>query len=375
MTRPLKLLHVLGARPQFIKFFPVQEAIRKAAAHVAITSRVLHTGQHYDYRMSKIFFDDLGLQEPDYHAEVGSGTHGRQTALVLERVEDVLREDSPDVVVVYGDTNSTLGGALAAAKLHIPVAHVEAGLRSRNKRMPEEINRVLTDHLSTFLFCPSSTAVTNLEREGFPIGPAGSDALPDADHPRVVMSGDVMYDVLRHTEASADERSGIIQELGLDGTPYMLLTLHRAENTDDRDALRRIISFVNSVTDGCEVIFPVHPRTTLAYRAAGGRFSDRVRMIEPRGHFDMVRLLKGATRVLTDSGGLQKEAYWLQVPCITLREETEWVETVESGWNVLYHDYPSTREPERETRAYGEGDAATTIVETLCAAHAVETCA
>lgn len=229
----MKLLHIIGARPQFIKYFPMEQAILKVGA--AVENRVVHTGQHYDFHMSQIFFEELGLHEPDHHLGVGSGSHGRQTALVLERVESVLMKEWPDLVVVYGDTNSTLGGALAAAKLHIPVAHVEAGLRSFNKKMPEELNRIMTDYLSTWLFCPSKAAILNLAAEGFNVsGPHGYEH-PDVDRPAVVFSGDVMCDMFLQALTIAQKRSRILDQLDLAPHTYSLLTLHRAENTDNPD--------------------------------------------------------------------------------------------------------------------------------------------
>lgn len=365
---PLTIAHVLGARPQFIKYFPVQQACAPLAAAGRIDSRVLHTGQHYDYRMSKIFFDELGIRPPDVHLEVGSGPHGQQTGRVLERVEAVLKDTKPDLVVVYGDTNSTLGGALAAAKLHIPVAHVEAGLRSRRKHMPEEINRVLTDHVSTFLFCPSDTAVSNLAREGLSRDAAGRMP-PDADRPQVVLAGDVMYDVLLHSVEIAKHTSRILEQLCLAPQEYTLLTLHRAENTDDPGTLAHLVQFINDVTSG-PVIFPMHPRTAGVYGTCGTRLAERIRVIEPLGHFDLVTLLSHARAVFTDSGGMQKEAYWLRVPCVTLRDETEWVETIESGWNTLYRDFPSDRPRHQSTSAYGDGRAAHAMVSSLVAAYA-----
>ena len=230
--------------------------------------------------------------------------------------------------------------------------------------MPEEINRILADHVSTLLFCPSPTAVRNLEREGFA---TTADAhAPTVDRARVVMSGDAMYDVLLHAMAIAEKRSTVLARLGLAGRRYRMLTIHRAENTDDRDTLRRLVAFVNRVTAGDDVIFPMHPRTAGAYEACGERLSSNVRIIEPLGYFDLVAVLKDASQLLTDSGGLQKEAYWLRVPCVTLRNETEWVETVESGWNTLYQDYPSSRRPTPATDAYGDGHAAEQMVRELC---------
>jgi UDP-GlcNAc3NAcA epimerase len=357
---PLRLTHVIGARPQFIKYAPVQRAI-DALPPGAVENAVVHTGQHYDYRMSQVFFDDLGIRVPDVHLEVGSGPHGRQTALVLERLETALLAARPDVLVVYGDTNSTLGAALAGAKLHVPIAHVEAGLRSYRKQMPEEQNRVLTDHLSTWLFCPSVRAVENLAREGFAetAGPAAAGA----DSPAVVLVGDVMHDALLHGVAMADQRSTILDTLGLGARGYTLLTIHRAENTG-ADTLAAVVDFVNTATSG-EVILPMHPRLEAAYAACPVRFAARVRTIPPLGYFDLLKLLQSAREVFTDSGGLQKEAYWLQVPCVTLRDETEWTETVASGWNTLYRDYPDDRHRAPAADAYGHPGAAEAIVSTL----------
>lgn len=359
----MKLLHIIGARPQFIKYFPVQRAMDQARRRKAsLTSVLVHTGQHYDYKMSQVFFDELGIRPPDHHLETGSGNHGHQTALVLQKTEDVLLKEKPDIVVVYGDTNSTLGGALAAAKLHIPVAHVEAGLRSYNKAMPEEINRVLTDHLSTYLFCPSQVAVDNLAAEGIP-----PDARrPASITPTVSIVGDVMYDLLLHALAIAKEKSKILEHLNIRPGQYNLLTLHRAENTDDPDRLDAVIDFVNDVTPEIPVLFPMHPRMTRAYAASRKRFKNNIRIIEPLGYFDLLMALQNATCLLTDSGGMQKEAYWLQVPCITLRDQTEWVETVQDGWNVLWHNYRKGYRPRTNTRAYGDGHAAEKIIEMLC---------
>ncbi len=362
---PFRLLHVIGARPQFIKYFPLQQAIRRAAAKWSVENRVIHTGQHYDYRMSKIFFDELGILEPDFHLEVGSGRHGQQTALVLQRVEEVLVNEKPDVVIVYGDTNSTLGGALAAAKRHVPVAHIEAGLRSFSKKMPEEVNRVLTDHVSTYLFCPSETAVANLRREGFSPDTSQSIRMPDVDHPLVALAGDVMFDMLLHASGYAEKKSRILAELKIEPKAYDLLTLHRAENTDEPRRLEEIITFVNDVTAGTPVLFPMHPRMSGVYEEVQKPFAENVRIIEPLGYFDLLTALKNAGRLLTDSGGMQKEAYWLQVPCITLRDETEWVETVQSGWNILFRDYHGEHRRTERPQAYGDGYAADKIVHSI----------
>jgi len=371
----MKLLHILGARPQFIKYFPIQTAIKKKAAQYDLLNLLVHTGQHYDYRLSKIFFDELGIEAPAYHLGVGSGNHGEQTALVLQKVEEVLCIEKPDMVVVYGDTNSTLGGALAAAKLHITVAHIEAGLRSFNKQMPEEINRVLTDHLSSLLFCPSETAVNNLKNEGIK-----NNRRQDRHHeailsnpvrdqkPLAINVGDVMYDMCRHTVRVAREKSCILNELSLAGKEYDLLTLHRAENTNNIDILEGMVYFLNEATAGRRVIFPMHPRMVKVYQQIRVKLADHVKIIEPLGYLDLLMLLNYAERVFTDSGGMQKEAYWLKVPCITMREETEWLETVSSGWNILYRDYRGRHHPNTdEVNAYGDGTAADRIVDMLLA--------
>lgn len=375
------IIHIVGARPQFVKYFAVSNAIRTfAAAHTESISDVLvHTGQHYDYSMSKIFFDELGIKEPEFHLEVGSGPHGEQTAKVLQRFEETLSAVKPACVLVYGDTNSTLGGALAAVKLHIPVCHVEAGLRSYNKSMPEEINRILTDHSSTVLFCPSDSAVDSLRKEGFTkIANNGKlvseqkvaqeivSSKIDLDNPLVVNVGDVMYDVLLHATAIAEKRSAILQQLQLTPKKFFLLTLHRAENTDNPQGFAEIINFVNTISVETPVIFPMHPRTKNVYERSGKKFGRNVRIIEPAGYFDVLTLLKNSTLLLTDSGGMQKEAYWLQTQCVTLRKETEWVETLEGGWNILFTNFTHrTPASGRQSPVYGDGKAAEKIVAVL----------
>jgi len=306
----MKILSVVGARPQFVKCAPVSREIRKVHEEVLV-----HTGQHYDYLLSEVFFRDLGIPAPDHHLEIGSGSHGVQTGRMLAAIEELIAKEEPDLVLVYGDTNSTLAGALAAAKMHVPVAHVEAGLRSFDRRMPEEVNRVLTDHCSDLLFCPTATAVRNLAAEGITKG--------------VFLVGDVMVDALQENLALAKERATV----DLPGERYFLATVHRAGNTDDPAALRAILAAFARL-DG-PVIFPAHPRTQKKFAEYGIRPAENVRVVEPLPYFDMLAALAGARAVLTDSGGVQKEAYILKVPCVTLRENTEWVETVEDGWNVL----------------------------------------
>jgi UDP-GlcNAc3NAcA epimerase len=330
---PVKIVTVVGARPQFIKAAPVGRAIRDAARNGARVSEILvHTGQHYDDNMSAVFFDDLGIPAPDYELGIGSSAHGAQTGAMLAAVERILERERPDWVLVYGDTNSTLAGALAAAKMGIPVAHVEAGLRSFDRTMPEEINRVVADHLAARLFCPSSVAAANLAREGIRTG--------------VRIVGDVMAEALagaaRRAETKEAEDGGRfgLGRLGLEKGGYILATVHRAENTDDPVRLRGILAALESVARDRPVVFPVHPRTPKAMETAGwspdpNTAGAGLRLIEPVGYLEMVRLESGAAMILTDSGGIQKEAYWLKVPCVTLRDRTEWVETVESGWNIL----------------------------------------
>ena len=313
----MKIATIVGARPQFIKAAAVSRQLRRICTEVLI-----HTGQHYDDNMSRVFFEELEIPPPDHDLGVGSGGHGAQTGAMLAAIEDVLEREQPDRVLVYGDTNSTLAGALAAAKLHVPVAHVEAGLRSFNRRMPEEINRVLTDHLADLLFCPGSTAVANLAAEGIVAGV----------HP----VGDVMYEALMHAATLAEEKSRIREQLRLSAGGYALATIHRAENTDDPARLGRLLGALRAVSRRMPVVFPVHPRTRHRLHGRGDSLGyGDVRLLEPQGYLDLVRLEAGAAVILTDSGGMQKEAYWLQVPCVTLREETEWVETVQQGWNVL----------------------------------------
>jgi len=312
----MKIVSVVGARPQFIKCAPVSVELRKEHEEILV-----HTGQHYDPEMSDIFFEDLSIPKPDYHLDVGSGSHGKQTAAILERVETVLLKEQPALVLVYGDTNSTLAGALAAAKLHIPVAHVEAGLRSFDRTMPEEINRVVTDHLSDLLLCPTRTAMDNLAKEGIIKG--------------VYLVGDVMVDALRHNADIARKKSRIITGMGLKEGDYYVATVHRPGNTDDRKHLTAIMEAFRE--SGKTVVFPVHPRTKKYLLEYGlyDSLSENIRCIEPLGYLDMLQLMKHAKKILTDSGGIQKEAYVLGIPCITMRENTEWIETLTGGWNVL----------------------------------------
>ena len=348
----MKIVSVVGARPQFIKAAAVSRVLRTRHTEVLV-----HTGQHYDANMSAVFFDELGIPVPEIQLHVGSGTHGAQTGAMLAQIEAVLLQERPDWILVYGDTNSTLAGALAASKIHIPIAHVEAGLRSFNRAMPEEINRVMVDHLSTVLLCPSHTAVEQLAAEGICRG--------------VHMVGDVMFDALLFARAQASTTSHILSQLGVEARSYLLATVHRAENTDDPNRLHHILRGFEALET--LVLFPVHPRTRKALAALNYTLSPRIRLLDAVGYLDMVMLEESAQMIMTDSGGVQKEAYWLGVPCITLRDETEWVETVEAGWNVLVGT-DETRivdaarafvRPDSRRPLYGDGRAAERCIEVL----------
>lgn len=339
-----RILTVVGARPQFVKAAAISRSI---AARDDIAEILVHTGQHFDPTLSRIFFEELQIPEPSVNLGIRGGRHGETTGRMLEALEQVMLSESPDLVLVLGDTTSTLAGALAAAKLHIPTAHLEAGLRSYNRRMPEEINRVLTDHVSALLLCPTRTAVDNLRLEGIAKG--------------VHNIGDVMYDAVLFAAANF-HRSDVLERLGVADRAYAVATLHRAENTDDREMLSEVVAFLSEQARDFPVVFPIHPRTRKRIEAWG---IDLGRMLtcDPVGYLDMHRLLQSAIVVFTDSGGLQKEAYFHRVPCVTLRSETEWVETVSAGWNRLWKgpDYA----PRREIADYGEGNAAAQAVEKI----------
>jgi UDP-GlcNAc3NAcA epimerase len=317
----MKLVSIVGARPQFIKCAGVSHALERM--HAGVEDVILHTGQHYDVNMSDVFFRDLALPPPAYNLGVGSGPHGAQTGDMLREIERVLIHERPQAVVVYGDTNSTLAGALAAAKLRIPIAHVEAGMRSFNRRVPEEINRVVTDHISDMLLCPTDESVRNLAAEGIVRG--------------VALVGNVMRDSLLDNLELAERTSRILERLQLERGSYSLATVHRAENTDDSDRLLAIVSAMHTVGQTTPVIWPMHPRTRARLEVLGAKLpgEGRVRVIEPLAYHDMLTLEQHARVILTDSGGVTTEAFWLGVPCVTLRDETEWTETVETGWNTL----------------------------------------
>jgi len=357
----MKILTVLGARPQFIKASVVSHAIK---ANPNLKEVVVHTGQHFDANMSDVFFAELGMNKPDYFLDIHGGSHGVMTGRMLEAVEAVMLKENPDVVLVYGDTNSTLAGALAAAKLHIPVAHVEAGLRSFNMAMPEEINRILTDRVSQWLFAPTESAVMHLQREGFNLG-------------AIHLVGDVMLDVALHHGGRVQADAGLMATLGLKAKGYVLATIHRAENTDHPQRLAAIVGGLIAAAKDLPVVWPLHPRTRAVLQKAGlfEELAKSAALIDPVGYLDMVQLEKFAAVIATDSGGVQKEAFFYRVPCVTLRDETEWVELVEAGWNRLVPPVAAMDVAAAikaalgsqgyEVQPYGAGDAATQIVQHL----------
>lgn len=317
----MKIVTILGARPQFIKAGSVsREILREREAGANITEVIVHTGQHYDANMSDVFFEEMQIPKPDYFLGIGGKTHGAMTGQMIEKIEEILLQEKPDWVMVYGDTNSTLAGAIAASKLHIKIAHVEAGLRSFNMRMPEEVNRILTDRISSVLFCPTQAAVDNLNKEG--INNWQTDA-------KVVLSGDVMQDSALFYKGLAQKPEAI--EVGQD---YVLCTIHRAENTDDPKRLSAIFAALNEIAKNQQVVLPLHPRTKKIIQELQINIQN-LTIIDPVGYLNMVWLIDHCAFVMTDSGGLQKEAYFFAVRCITLRDETEWVELIEAGANVL----------------------------------------
>jgi UDP-N-acetylglucosamine 2-epimerase len=348
----MKILHIVGARPQFVKAAMVSRAWNDPSREF-----LLHTGQHYSEEMSRLFFDELALRKPDVNLDAGGGSHAQQTSSMLVGIDHYLEQTQPDRVIIYGDTNSTLAGALAASKRGISLSHVEAGLRSFNRSMPEEINRVIADHVSNDLFCPTEIAVNNLKAEGISHG--------------VHLVGDVMADALFVFAQIAEKRANILSTLNLDSGSYALATVHRSGNVDDKEKLAAIIRGLEKT--GQRIVLPLHPRTKKMLEQFGLSFSGNVMLIDPVGYLDMLMLERHAECILTDSGGIQKEAYLLGVRCITLRDETEWLETVDAGWNVLtgadsekiarfYHDFhPAEKRPP----VYGDGDAADKIVQLL----------
>lgn len=388
-----RIVTIIGARPQFIKAAVVSREIKK---HADLKEIIIHTGQHFDINMSDIFFEEMNIPKPDYKLEINSLSHGAMTGRMLEKIEEILIEEKPDWVLVYGDTNTTLAGALAAKKLHIKVAHVEAGLRSFNMRMPEEVNRILTDRISDLLFCPTDTAVRNLAGEGF----REKDFSPEADQPlaegvrgQVIKTGDVMLDAALYYSQFSAQRSNVINRLDLKGKDFVLCTIHRAENTDDPVRLKNIFDALNQISRETSVVLPLHPRTQkiisegpwslVSGHWSGSTANDQKLLtnnqglitIPPVGYFDMLELLKGCSLVMTDSGGLQKEAFFFKKPCITLRDETEWVELVEGGFNSLVGSHTakiieafrSMKEKKLNFNValYGEGSAAQEILQGL----------
>lgn len=350
----MKIISVVGARPEFIQATPVSRALREIGRHQEI---LVHTGQHYDYLMSQAFFDDLGIPAPDYNLEVGSGSHGRQTAEILMGMEEVCLKEKPDLVIVRGDTNSTLAGSLVASKLHIPTVHIESGERSFDRRMPEEINRLVSDNLADLHFCVSRAAVQHLAAEGITKS--------------VYWVGDVMLDASLQNRSVARRKSDIMARLGLQAKKYALVTIHRAANTDEPVRLRQIVKILNEATE--TVIFPVHPRTRKALVQIEASFASHVKLIDPVGYFDMMVLEENARLIATDSGGVQREAYFFGVPCLTLRDETEWVETVEVGWNKLVgveikqvlDAWLSFTPPQEQPPIFGDGTAAQRIAKMI----------
>jgi UDP-GlcNAc3NAcA epimerase len=356
-----KIVTVLGARPQFIKASVVSHTIAQTPG---LSEVLVHTGQHFDANMSDVFFSELGMSKPDHFLDIHGGGHGAMTGRMLAEVEQVLLLENPDAVLVYGDTNSTLAGALAAVKLHMPVAHVEAGLRSFNMTMPEEVNRILTDRVSRWLFTPTKTAGQHLHREGF-------------NTEQIYHVGDVMYDVALNHGQRVQPDTGLMASLGLQPQGYALTTVHRAENTDHPERLAAIVDALISTTRQLPVVWPLHPRTRAVLQKAGklDALAAKVQLIDPVGYLDMVQLEKFAALIATDSGGVQKEAFFYQVPCVTLRDETEWVELVEASWNRLVPPVSSAAicsaildslgSKGKQVQPYGDGQAAKHIVEAL----------
>lgn len=355
-----KVLTILGARPQFVKGAVLSRAISK---NDHIQEVIVHTGQHFDQKMSDIFFEEMNIPSPDYNLNINSLSHGAMTGRMIEGIEEVILKEKPDALMVYGDTNSTIAGALAAKKLDIKVAHVEAGLRSFNMKMPEEINRILTDRISDLLLCPTQTAIDNLRKEGF-------------DHiaAKIVLTGDIMFDAALYYAKLAQQKSTIIEDLDLSNKDFVLCTVHRQENTDDKNKLASIIQALNEINENTPVVFPLHPRTKKLLQQYN--ITCHCSIIDPVGYFDMIQLLKRARLVVTDSGGLQKEAYYFQKNSITLREQTEWVELIKNSYSMLTgSDIAKIREaytimmskptPEIRKELFGDGHSADIMMEAL----------
>lgn len=374
----MKIVTIIGARPQIIKAAALSRAI-KEHYNDSIQEVIVHTGQHYDENMSQVFFDELGIPKPDYNLHVGSASHGVQTAQMIGGIEKILVEERPDCIVLYGDTNSTLAGAVAASKIHIPVVHIEAGLRSFNKSMPEEINRIVCDHCSTLLFSPTLAGFNNLVKEGFKVDNEGPFTI---DNPKVVHCGDIMYDNSLHFSSIADQKVDLLQRLGLEGTPYVLATLHRDSNTDHPERLNAILDALADLSKEIAIVLPMHPRTKkMVHQLVKQDKLDRllhnenIKITEPVSFLEMIQLEKHAQLVITDSGGVQKESYFFKKPCVILRPETEWVEIVKTGAALLadadhdnilaasrrYLQQPPVDFPE----LFGDGHAASFMLKTM----------
>ncbi len=373
-----KILTIVGARPQIIKAAALSRAIKNNYSHL-IEEIIIHTGQHYDENMSNVFFEELKISRPDYNLQIGSGSHAFQTAKMIMGIEEILLKEKPDFVVIYGDTNSTLAGAIACSKIRIPIVHIEAGLRSYNKNMPEEINRIMTDHVSAFLFSPTLTGIKNLEKEGFNL-----NAFPPftSDNPGVFNVGDVMYDNSKYFAEISAENSNFLDLNSIVKNEYILCTIHRSNNTDDAGRLAEIFEFLLEVSASTTIILPLHPRTLkqaekLLKAALWKAINRQLMILPPVSYLAMIELEKNASMIITDSGGVQKEAYFFTKPCIIIRSETEWVEIVENGAGILCNaqkqdllkGYIHYREnPEiKFSNIYGDGNAASKILDMLLA--------
>lgn len=357
MKNKIKIIIVAGARPNFIKIWPIFEHIKNnPLLKKKIELILVHTGQHYDYEMSELFFKELSIPAPKYNLGVKRKSHAQQTAEIMAKSESIMEKEKPDLVIVVGDVNSTLAGAIVAAKLEIPVCHIEAGVRSYDMNMPEEINRVLTDRISNFLFCPTRKAVSNLKKEGI--------------NSEVYNSGDITYDAFLKI-LKIRKKPEILSKIKVNPKKYILFTLHRQSNTDNLDNLKKILSAVNK--SKIEVVFPIHPRTKNRLRKINFKKAKNLKIIDPVGFLDMVILEKNALKIITDSGGIQKEAYWLKIPCITLRENTEWPETLKGGWNTLagFDEWKIARLinglilPKKQKNYFGNGKAAEKIIKII----------
>ena len=381
----MKLVTIIGARPQIIKAAALSRAIRNHYAE-QIQEVIVHTGQHYDDNMSQVFFDELQIPRPDYNLHVGSASHGVQTARMTEGIETILIKEQPDFIVLYGDTNSTLAGAIAAAKIHVPIVHIEAGLRSFNKSMPEEINRIVCDHCSTLLFTPTKAGLENLKREGFPMDNNGPFTI---DNPKVYHCGDIMYDNSLHFANIAEEKTDITGRLEIKDKPFILATIHRDSNTDHPERLSAIFKALTRLSKECQVVLPLHPRTNKLLKTNLDENLQKqvfnnpnIRLVPPASFLEMIALERHAQLVMTDSGGVQKEAYFFQKPCIILRPETEWVEIVETGNAILsdadesrimqdwqhFKDNPPTLFP----KIFGDGHAAEFMLEQMLLTNATK---